>query len=77
MSWCVSRDTDSLECTVYLHVRKKWVKGTGQEKTRRKRGVEKEKKKNGTAYSDGRTKESLFKKMNICAHVCMKTHTDG
>ncbi len=44
MSLCISRDTDSLECTVYLPMRKKGAKGTSQ-KRREGRGVEKEKKK--------------------------------
>lgn len=46
MSLCVSRDTDSLECTVYLPVRIKGAKGTGQEETRRKRALKKRPRKN-------------------------------
>ncbi len=44
MSLCISRDTDSLECTVYLPERLKGAKGTGQEETRRKRGLKKRRK---------------------------------
>lgn len=35
MSLYISTDTDSLECTVYLPMRKKGAKGTGYEETRR------------------------------------------
>jgi len=41
MSRRVSRDTDSLECTVYLPMRKNRAKGTNQEETRRRRGLRK------------------------------------
>jgi len=41
MSQRVSRDTDSLECTVYLPMRKNRAKGTNQEETRRRRGLRK------------------------------------
>lgn len=47
MSRRVSRDTDSLECTVYLPMRKKRAKGTNQEGPDRdedEEGVEKEEK---------------------------------
>ncbi len=82
MSLCVSRDTDSLECTVYLPERLKGAKGTGQEETRRKRGLKKRRRKKThekrmtqlTLMLQWRNPQTLSKKEHLCTCSHEDTH---